>query len=244
MSRVCTICKHPEREAIDTGLVTLVSYRNIAKRYDVSTTALVRHHDDHLPADLVKAKEAEAIARNTNVLMSLIEAAQRIKLLSDACDMWLRDADDPTRYDIGPRSEEVWVTYEIELDDGKTKRQKARLSELLDRVAGLGSMLLVETKSADPRDLVLKCYDRLQGELELIAKVLGLLTNKVEHSGPGGTPLLTGYEHLTEEELDASIGRALRENGVVPAARGTETAPALPTPNGHRNGTANGAHHG
>ena len=36
---------------------------------------------------------------------------ERVNLLFDACDRWLRDADDPSRYDIGPRAAEVLVTY-------------------------------------------------------------------------------------------------------------------------------------
>jgi hypothetical protein len=36
--------------------------RTIADRFSVSKTALLRHEDNHLPAHLMKAKEAEEVA--------------------------------------------------------------------------------------------------------------------------------------------------------------------------------------
>ncbi len=63
MSRRCTICTHKSRAKIDQALVTRRPFRAIAGQYGVSKRALVRHHDDHLPAALVKAQDAtEAVA--------------------------------------------------------------------------------------------------------------------------------------------------------------------------------------
>ena len=60
MARVCTVCTHPEREAIDRALVAgMGSYRDIAGQYGVSKGALERHNTEHIPADLAAAKRAE-----------------------------------------------------------------------------------------------------------------------------------------------------------------------------------------
>jgi hypothetical protein len=56
--RTCTICTHDQRAEIDKALVERRPFRHIAARHSVSTSALVRHHDDRLPAKLVKAREA------------------------------------------------------------------------------------------------------------------------------------------------------------------------------------------
>ncbi|CAN5767182.1 hypothetical protein BH23CHL2_BH23CHL2_25000 [soil metagenome] len=62
MPGVCSICTHPNRQAIDRLLVTRQSsYRDIAGQYDVSRGALTRHRRDHLPALLAKAYEAEKV---------------------------------------------------------------------------------------------------------------------------------------------------------------------------------------
>jgi uncharacterized protein YerC len=58
MPRTCTVCPHPERTEIDRALLAGEPYRNIAKRYGTSSTALFRHKHQDIPATLVKAKQA------------------------------------------------------------------------------------------------------------------------------------------------------------------------------------------
>lgn len=81
MPRICTICSHPNKEAINQALIDSVSYRNIAEQFFVSTTALHRHKKDHLPAVLAKAQEVEVIAHGDDLLskiQQLEEDARRI----------------------------------------------------------------------------------------------------------------------------------------------------------------------
>ena len=63
MPRRCTICTHKSRAKIDKALVARDPFRTIAGQYQVSKSALVRHHDDHLPAALVKAQEGAEAAQ-------------------------------------------------------------------------------------------------------------------------------------------------------------------------------------
>jgi hypothetical protein len=117
------------------------------------------------------------------VMNELRRCFERVNLLFEACDRWLRDADDPTRYDIGPRAEELRVTYEEERPGGRTVRRKATLAELLAKVNGsdrspVRTVTMVETKHADPRELVLKTAARLQPQIELLAKLIGELDER------------------------------------------------------------------
>jgi hypothetical protein len=68
MPRVCTVCAHAGREAIDAALVAEEPLRNIAERFGTSATALHRHKAEHVPAALAKAKEAEEVARADGLL--------------------------------------------------------------------------------------------------------------------------------------------------------------------------------
>ena len=68
MPRTCTICGHPERVGIDRALVERQPFRAIAGQHGVSKDALIRHHDDHLPAALVKAREAADVAHADDLL--------------------------------------------------------------------------------------------------------------------------------------------------------------------------------
>ena len=72
MPRRCTVCAHPEREAIDAALVAgSDSLRTIAARFGVSKSSLIRHRDKHLPETLTKAQDAQEVARADDPLAQL-----------------------------------------------------------------------------------------------------------------------------------------------------------------------------
>jgi hypothetical protein len=176
MPRSCTICTHRERPAIDEALVAGEPFRNIAERFGTSLAALVRHKTDHLPPHLAKAKEAKEVAQADSLTAELKRIMARVTLLFDACDRWLRDPENPEQYDIGPRAEDVSVTYLEPIGEDKVLRRKARLSALLPKIESQGlTVERVELKHADPRDLILKTAQRLEGQLELLARLLGEL---------------------------------------------------------------------
>ena len=62
------MCDHPERHGIDEVLVTGAPYRSVAKRFDLSESAVYRHKTEHLPVHLLKAKEVEEVARADDLL--------------------------------------------------------------------------------------------------------------------------------------------------------------------------------
>ena len=73
MPRKCTICYHPNRDDIDQALVRREPFRHIAAHHEVSTGALVRHSDDHLPATLLQAQEAADVAHADNILGEVLD---------------------------------------------------------------------------------------------------------------------------------------------------------------------------
>ncbi len=77
MTRVCTICTHKKRAAIDKALVERQAFRAIARQHKVSKDALVRHHDDHLPAALVKAQAAAEAAQADALLAQVVDLRDR-----------------------------------------------------------------------------------------------------------------------------------------------------------------------
>ena len=71
MPRKCTVCEHPHVGEINSALLNGVSLRKIAKQFSVSDTALFRHKQ-HIPAGLVKAQEAQEIAKADTLLAQVI----------------------------------------------------------------------------------------------------------------------------------------------------------------------------
>ena len=68
MPRLCTICTHAQREAIDQALVTDTPNRRIAAQFSISEQAVRRHKDEHLPAVMVKSEQAREIAHADHLL--------------------------------------------------------------------------------------------------------------------------------------------------------------------------------
>src|SRR5215218_3592270 len=77
MSRVCTVCSHEDRFEIDAVLVDRsASYRDIAKRFGLSKTAISRHvSGGHISELVALAADAERSAQ-ADTLLDRIENLQ------------------------------------------------------------------------------------------------------------------------------------------------------------------------
>ncbi|MDQ2786843.1 MAG: hypothetical protein M3Y58_17780 [Chloroflexota bacterium] len=72
MSRICTVCASPNREAIDQALIAGEPVRSVASRYvTIGRMAVQRHKDEHLPATLAKAHEAGEVAHADDLLQQV-----------------------------------------------------------------------------------------------------------------------------------------------------------------------------
>ena len=68
MPRTCTICEHPEKDAIDHALVGETSNLSVSSLFGVSESAVRRHKANHLPAKLVMAEKAAEVAEAGSLL--------------------------------------------------------------------------------------------------------------------------------------------------------------------------------
>ena len=57
MPQTCSVCRHPQRPAIDRALVAGTSIRDIAGQFSLSRSAVERHRAEHVPLRLVKREE-------------------------------------------------------------------------------------------------------------------------------------------------------------------------------------------
>jgi hypothetical protein len=72
MGRLCTICTHPERQAIDAALlVREAGYEKIAKRFDVSWQALYGHTRKHLREQIRQYKELAMLASSESLIAEM-----------------------------------------------------------------------------------------------------------------------------------------------------------------------------
>jgi hypothetical protein len=151
------------RAALDGGKKP----REIAAEYDVSPQAVYKRINQlrltTTAAAVAPVESQRYVSTQVDAIQQLGRSLDRVILLMDACDEWLRDADRPDRYNIEARAGEIMVTYTevVGAGDGGERAMKRResLQALLDlalTVDKVDSINLSETKMADPRELVLK----------------------------------------------------------------------------------------
>ena len=87
MAKSCPVCVHSERQAIELAILEGANLREVAKRYELSYWALDRHKRGHIPAGLLKAQEAQEVARADSLLDQLRQLQQKaLELLEKAED--------------------------------------------------------------------------------------------------------------------------------------------------------------
>ena len=92
MPRTCTVCNHPDRESIDRALVIdKTPLRDIARQWRVSKDSVARHRD-HIPRALVKAEEAQEVAKADTLLDEMQQARSRAERLYQAAEKILERA--------------------------------------------------------------------------------------------------------------------------------------------------------
>lgn len=90
MPRSCSICSHEKRQEIDSALLRGQSFRNVARRYGTSRSALFRHKE-HIPLAMVKAQEAREIDYGDDLFLQVRTLNDRtLRILETA-----EQSDDP-----------------------------------------------------------------------------------------------------------------------------------------------------
>lgn len=185
-----------ERKFSDTqlrrDLVAGMKPADIARKYEVSPAAVSRRMSNlektTVAANVAPYESQRFVRHQIDILGQLALNISRANLLMDACDDWLRDADDPDRYDLGARSDELEVTYEVEIETEqggyRTLKRKKKLSELMACLEGEdedGARFCGwkhgEVKRADPRELILKTQQETRQTAALVADLITKLTN-------------------------------------------------------------------
>jgi hypothetical protein len=85
MPRTCSICSHPARTEIDQALVNGEAFRQISARFGMSTSAVFRHKNDHIPIVMAKAQEVNEVRHGEDLLEQVRDLNQRtLRILREA----------------------------------------------------------------------------------------------------------------------------------------------------------------
>jgi len=177
---------HPKRDEILRAILQPGANRSeIQRRFKVSATALDTFSAKHVTEAMQKAIDtvaqiqADTPVTTMDVMAKLALLADRGYRMLSAADAWLEDPNAPGHYNLNPRTHEVDVVWEREIPIGEDRyrieRKTEKLSNLLrDVEEGLGiTVVRGETKTADPRRLLLEAVATLKPVVELIGKATG-----------------------------------------------------------------------
>lgn len=143
--------------------------KEIAAKHNISRQAVterLRRMELSTQAVMVQPQEATIFVNHQiDAFYQLNFDLQKLNKLLVACDEWLSDPHNPEKYDVGPRANEIEVTYKVEIPTEKGYRYETRKEELAalmsvcetnskgERIAEIDWS---KTKHADPRELILK----------------------------------------------------------------------------------------
>lgn len=218
------------REDLDRGLIPA----EIARKHGVSAAAVskaMKRLDAATVAAAVQPKEAQQFVSQTlDVLGILSQASTRTHLLQDACHEWLKDPENDEKYTLAPRADEVIVTHVVtewvenakgELKPKRT-REKHTLAELLDRLAeGEIEVAMVERKTADPRDLILRTLQEARSTAMAYAELMEKVV--LARRMAAFEDVLVSEIQKVSPEVAQKIADAIRRSHVLCSALGPDT---------------------
>jgi hypothetical protein len=175
----CGVCWHAEAERIGELLGEGQTYKQIGDAYGFSFATISRHYRCCLKLEYAKMSAAKKAWNSFHFGAEILRRYKECTKMVDALQKWLADADNPEEFDIGPRDDEILVTYLEWREKGKygrPTRKKATLRSLLRRIERGGTIksLVVQSTAVDNRKLYLDSFRALGELLGHIAKFLSV----------------------------------------------------------------------
>jgi len=112
-------------------------------------------------------------------LQEVREAIERIHKMYRACDEYLEHPDKPGEYFLGPRADEILISY-VETDGESQGRHTMTLQDALNRLKKAGKTVTSwRYKHTDPRKLVLDTMSKAREQMEFLGKLSGKIQDIV-----------------------------------------------------------------
>lgn len=171
-SAVVDVATHPRRAEIEAAILEGRTLSDVSRAFGLRRVDVDRYVHGQLQLAL---RDSEIRARLDSVeglRGRLASHLTRIEKLYDACDEYLTDPDNPGKYYLGPRANEVRVVYYTKGPKGERIKQTAMLDEML-ALAGEGVEVGdVRFEGVNPRRLVIETANTATRQLEVLAKLI------------------------------------------------------------------------
>lgn len=207
VAKTYRIDQHPKRNAIIKALINQTPYQTVADEYGLSYGSVQRYVSQKLRYTAAMAVK-EGNYDGAALLSRIEETIVYVQRMYEACDEWLRDPEDSTRYNLDARASEIEVTYDEYWEDSegnqRKRRKKSRLQYLLNQADVMAEdIIMVESKHADPRSLILDTARTLNRQLETLAKIAGVVKDvtQIDVNISQHTSVITNIIAVIEREV-------------------------------------------
>ena len=175
MPRPRKIDGHPKQTQINNAIIRGTSYREIGEKYGLSKSTISNYVKGFLSQDVTKAQYERELRNGESVLAEINDIMKNLRKMVNACDEYLQDPDDPDKYYVGPRGEDIDVSYldYTVIDEQHPVRMKKSLQELIEEVQTGKEIINTQYKFRDPRQLLLDTANAINKQLELLARIQG-----------------------------------------------------------------------
>lgn len=169
----CKVCEHKKAGQITTKIRNGDSINSLHKLYGLSRSALNRHKSECMVQLLAEDKATHESLIGDSLINQVKGQLDLVQKMIVACDEYLTDPDDPSKYFIGARGDEIDVvyrTYDKEEKKLSNMQKKSTLQNILDAINDDGNFVVmnITVKHTDPRDLLLKAITKLEATAKMI----------------------------------------------------------------------------
>ncbi|MCH8476387.1 MAG: hypothetical protein LAT56_00380 [Wenzhouxiangella sp.] len=166
--------KHPLRNEIINDLSLGMSQKDVSQKYSISHTCINKYIKEVLwpmAAAQFQHEQKDGANKIRGRVEGMVDIAEK---MLKSVDEHLTDPDNPERYILDPAAGDIDVTYLETTPGGGTKRSKAKLQDLIDRVESEEKQVVaLRSKQIDLKELLLKSIDSMERALSLLAKIDG-----------------------------------------------------------------------
>lgn len=221
------IGKHPKRKEIEAHIISgQMSNSEIARKYGIHRESVARYRDNILLPEILSqqqivAKERqdyadkvkrESITSAEQLFDMILIAVERMNKLSDACDEYLQDPDDPAKYFVGEREDEIWVVGQRLNEDGDWVNVKNRLGDIMKQLSEGGYRVTrMYTQRTDPRILLIKTAEVLTKQMGTLVEAWARVeeTQRAYASSPEWKKLTSMLQEIVG--LDQSVRQKITQ---------------------------------
>lgn len=175
------VALHPKREEIETAIIEGRPIKEIASGYGLTYHAVYDHMRKRMADAVAQAQKERGIESQNFIINQIDSLMEKLNMMLDACHEALLDPDDPTKYNIEPRATDIKVIYREYDESGKGHNVTRSLQEVIQALEKTGATVTsLQTKSLDPRAMLLNIADSMEKQLTLLGRMQGTLGGVID----------------------------------------------------------------